>query len=132
MDFDLVFNKLLLTLRNIKLCDMEQQKVDMFMMANISNFQEDRALIIREKLLNESDDRWAMLSSAQFKSPTTALILSIFLGSIGVDRFYIGSIGMGIGKLITCGGCGIWTIVDWFLISRATREKNYEKLVSIL
>lgn len=57
---------------------MEQQKVDMFMMANISNFQEDRALIIREKLLNESDDRWAMLSSAQFKSPTTALILSIF------------------------------------------------------
>ena len=74
-------------MRKIKLCDMEQQKVDMFMMANISNFQEDKALIIREKLLNESDDRWAMISSVQFKSPITALILSIFLGSIGVDRF---------------------------------------------
>lgn len=36
----------------------------------------------------------------------------------------IGDTGMGIGKLLTCGGFGIWAIVDWFLIMGATREKN--------
>jgi hypothetical protein len=33
---------------------------------------------------------------------------------------------MGIGKLLTCGGLGIWAIIDWFLIMGATREKNME------
>ncbi|MFN3640643.1 MAG: TM2 domain-containing protein, partial [Flavobacterium sp.] len=46
--------------------------------------------------------------------------------NLGVDRFYIGDTGMGVGKLLTCGGLGIWAIVDWFLIMGATREKNME------
>ena len=37
-----------------------------------------------------------------------ALLLSIFLGQLGIDRFYMGYIGTGILKLITFGGCGIW------------------------
>ena len=46
------------------------------------------------------------------KSKTTAIILSVLVGSLGVDRFCHGYTGLGILKLLTCGGLGIWTLID--------------------
>jgi TM2 domain-containing membrane protein YozV len=51
------------------------------------------------------------------KSFVAALILSIIVGTIGVHRFYVGKIGTGILQLITCGGMGIWTLVDIITIA---------------
>jgi hypothetical protein len=51
------------------------------------------------------------------KSYITALLLSFFLGSLGIDRFYLGQTGLGIGKLLTFGGCGIWSLIDFILIA---------------
>ena len=46
----------------------------------------------------------------------TTLLLCIFLGGLGVHRFYAGKIGTRILQLITVGGCGIWTLVDLIMI----------------
>ena len=50
------------------------------------------------------------------KDWTTLLILSILLGGLGVDRFYAGHIGLGVLKLLTVGGCGIWALIDIILV----------------
>ena len=107
---------------------MDSQKVDMYLMANAKNFSPAHVNFIRERLLAADDSKWGMINSVDLKDPTTVLIVSIFAGGFGIDRFMIGDTGLGIGKLLTGGGCGIWAIVDWFLIQDATRQKNMEKL----
>lgn len=111
---------------------MEAQKVDMFIMSNAKFFESYQISGIRDRLIAIDDSKWAMISSVQLKDPTISLIVSILAGHFGIDRFIIGDTGLGIGKLLTCGGLGIWTIIDWFLIMGATREKNMQTIQQLL
>ncbi len=111
---------------------MESQKVDMFIMANGKYFESTQLMYIRDRLISLDDSKWSVIQTLQFKDPTTSLIVSILAGALGIDRFMIGDTGLGIGKLLTCGGLGIWTIVDWFMIQGATREKNMALLNQML
>jgi TM2 domain-containing membrane protein YozV len=104
----------------------------MFMMMNNKYLPESQIMFVRERLLAADDSKEGLLHAVQFKDPTIALILSLLTGNLGIDRFYIGDTGLGIGKLITCGGLGIWTIIDWFMIMGTTREKNLMRLMSII
>ncbi len=70
-----------------------------------------------------------ILSSLPLKSPMTTLLLSILVGSFGVDRFYLGEIGLGITKLfIGWITCGIWYIIDIFLCHKKAKKMNLEKI----
>jgi hypothetical protein len=111
---------------------MDAQKADMFIMANGKFFESHQIMQIRERLLAADDSKWVAIQSLSLKDPQTSLILSILGGQLGIDRFVIGDTGLGVGKLLTCGGLGIWAIVDWFMIQGATREKNFEKIQPFL
>lgn len=109
---------------------MEQNnKLDMYMITNQKYFPADKIMFIKEKLSTIDESKWNMLSTIELKDPTTILLVSVFLGGLGVDRFMIGDTGMGIVKLLTGGGCGFLAIYDWFTISGKTRELNYNKVM---
>ena len=107
---------------------MESQRVDMFIMTNSKYFESYQINGIRERLLSLDESRWVGISTAQLKDPTIYLLISILVGHFGIDRMLLGEIGLGVLKLITCGGLGIWTLVDWFLVMGLTRQKNMEKI----
>ncbi|WP_319231932.1 TM2 domain-containing protein [Draconibacterium orientale] len=105
---------------------MEQSKIDLFVSTMNEKFASTNMMAVRSQLEKLDDSRFALLQSLNYKNPTTLLIISIFLGSLGIDRFMLGQAGLGVLKLLTCGGAGIWTIVDWFIISGKTKECNYK------
>ena len=98
---------------------MEADKVDKFLLANESKFPDYEIPIHR--LLDLPPEKEAILAKNHFKSPICMLSVSCFLGYFGLDRF-----------LIAGGGLGIWYIIDWFLIVRATKRKNMERLEEII
>jgi TM2 domain-containing membrane protein YozV len=110
---------------------MDQNKIDMFISTMSGKFPSEKIMLIKSQLEKMDDSRFTMVQSAEYKDPTTLLIISIFLGNLGVDRFMLGQTGAGIGKLLTCGGMGIWTLIDWFTVQKNTKEVNYQKFMQL-
>ena len=79
---------------------------------------------IRDSVPADRRDNFDLYFGAREKDPAVSLALGLYLGTFGVDRFYVGNIILGVLKLITLGGFFIWTIIDWFLIMNATRRAN--------
>ena len=64
-------------------------------------------------------------------NPVVVFGLNVFVGYFGVDRFILGQPIVGVLKLISFGGCGLWILVDIFLIGSAARKKNITIATSI-
>jgi TM2 domain-containing membrane protein YozV len=109
---------------------MDAQKLDMFIMTNQKFFPSEKIMYLKERLRDIDDEKFSLISTLELKDPTTILLVSIFLGTLGIDRFMIGDTGMGILKLLTGGLCGILTIIDWFTISNKTKELNFNKIMT--
>lgn len=109
---------------------MEQQQVEQLIAIYGSKLPLEAINTIKGKL-QTMDYNSANIILAQAKDPTISIILSVLVGSLGIDRIYIGDTGLGIIKLLTCGGCGIWWIIDLFLIMDATKQKNLQYLTGV-
>lgn len=87
---------------------------------------------IRDELSETELVDFDLQFSDQKKDPDIALILSLFLGFLGVDRLYLGQTFLGLVKMFTLGGFGMWAIADWFLISSDARIQNIKIAEKIL
>ena len=111
---------------------MDQQKVDMYIMTNQKYFPEEKIIFLKDKLRTMDEEKFTLVSAVELKDPTVILLVSLFLGVLGIDRFMLGETGMGILKLLTAGGCGILAIIDWFTVSKKAKELNFNRLMTLL
>ena len=111
---------------------MTQDRVDMFVMTNQKYLPAEKIVFLKQKLMEADENKFSLVSAVEFKDPTTLLLVSLFLGGLGVDRFMLGETGMGILKLLTAGVCGILTIIDWSSVQKKTKELNYNNLMLVL
>lgn len=111
---------------------MESSKIDQFFLLHGEKFPIECITDIRASLAEADEEKSSLIMAYPYKSPTLAIILSVFFGGLGVDRFYAGNILLGVLKLITGGLCGLWWFIDLFLIMGATRRTNYANLAKIL
>ena len=75
---------------------MTQEKVDMYIMTNQKYLPAEKVVFLKQKLLEADEAKFNLVSAVEFKDPTTLLLVSIFLGALGIDRFMLGDTGMGI------------------------------------
>lgn len=84
---------------------------------------------LTEKMQLAPDGMERLIEQIPFTSPTTFQILSLFLGSLGIDKFLIKDTKNGILKLITLGGLCIWWIADVFGAKKLCRTYNCKNLI---
>lgn len=110
---------------------MDSNRVDMFVATMSNKFPSSNLMTVRERLEKLDDSKMVVIQSIDYKDPTTMLLISLFLGTFGVDRFMLGDTGMGVLKLLTAGLCGILTIIDWFKVQSKTKEWNFNKFMTV-
>lgn len=108
------------------------ERISQYLMINADMFPQEKIPLLKMRLESASASKLDMLPAIALKSPTVNLVLSLFVGGLGVDRFFLEDIGLGVLKLLTLGGCGIWAIIDWFTAMKRTREYNFDKVMKIL
>lgn len=103
---------------------MKPELIQAFMLKNGECFHPAMSQDIQKKLSEIDDAKSAPIMSFSPQNPTLILIIAIFLGW---ERFFLGDIGMGILKVVTCYGCGIWWLIDIFSAQQRTYDYNYRK-----
>lgn len=112
---------------------MEQNKLNAIMMQYKDAIPDEQVLNFKNLLQSAPDAVYDNLLCIPTKSTTTTLLLSIFLGGLGADRFYLGDTGLGICKLLFGWlTFGIWPLVDIFCSYKKAKRKNFVRLTNAL
>lgn len=111
---------------------MDRKTIENFLLANAGCFEEGDVARIAQGLEMVPDSAAIEILGSEFKKPTFAQVFSVIGGHIGLDRFYLGQTTLGVIKLVTCGGFGIWTLVDLFIIMNAARSCNADRIVWLI
>ncbi len=108
---------------------MRQEFIQNFMMKNGECFDSYQLSQVQQLLENIDDAKAPIILGQSFQTPNIILIIAIVLGW---DRFFLDDIAMGVLKVITCYGCGIWWLLDIFTAKKRTTEYNFRKLSEIV
>ena len=100
----------------------KKSKIDFFLASRQKCFD------VKDVMAALEEERIDKLMQLQLVSPRTALLLSLFLGVLGADRFYCRDYKLGVAKLFTIAACGFWWLGDLFVIRDAARRTNYKIL----
>ena len=111
---------------------MDSNKLDTYLTTNQKMFPEDKILSLKEKLAQVDDATFDRVSATGLKDPMMMFLISVFVGELGVDRFMMKEIGMGIVKLVSFGGFGILYLIDVIKIMKKVKEMNYNNIIAAL
>ncbi len=118
--------------KKIEVKKVDPQKVEMYILSNRQYFPSEKLIYMKNKMFEMDENKFELVSTVDLKSPQIIMLVSIFLGELGVDRFMIGDIGMGILKLFTGGLCGILWLYDFFTIAERVKKINFENIMILL
>lgn len=112
---------------------MTKEKVNEMLLAYKDLIPHEKLPFFKSALEKAGDDACDALAMCKIYKPTVVLLLSIFLGVIGIDRFYIGNVGLGVAKLLFGWlTFGIWPLLDIFFSYRKAKEINLINLIARL
>ncbi|MDE6266256.1 MAG: TM2 domain-containing protein [Muribaculaceae bacterium] len=111
---------------------MTNEQIAQFFKVHGDKFRQSDLPQIKVLLENVSELRVTELIAAPYKSPMIMTVIAWLGGAFGIDRFMFGQLGWGVAKLITFGGCGLWTLVDIFTAMDRTRTYNMNILQELL
>ncbi len=113
---------------------MTQDKVTNLMLLIKDKVPSDKIVTLKNALEGADDSLFETLTVyCKLYNPIITLVLSVTLGAFGVDRFYIGDVGVGVCKLLFGWlTFGIWPLVDIFFSFKRTKEKNLKTILDCI
>ena len=110
----------------------EDAMIVQFLIEHKNYFNDFDLDVLKADLESLSMEELKLFMKTDFVNPNVNFAVSILTNVSGVDRFVIGQTNIGLLKLLTAGGLGVWAIIDWFQIKELTKEYNFNKAEEII
>ena len=111
---------------------VEKKYVDAWVELNSEIFPDGLNSYLTERLENLTNEQFTKVMKSGLRTPNTMFVVSLLLGFLGIDRFMLGDIRMGLLKLFTLGCFGVLWIIDLFSIHKRTKEYNLRRFDSLI